>query len=254
MSYNSNYKIAGLNLLISQLIISLFLVFAWFIWFPTPFSEITSFYKAVQMIVLVNICLGPLLIFIIYKKDKKHLKLDLSVLAIIQLSAFIFGAYSLYLKHPVYAVFTVDRFTLINAKMATSEKIQFKQLKSSFFSSTKLVYAKRPDNIEERKELLFSVLFEGKPDLDRRPEYYEPFDNHLASIFARSINTKNLFTDEVSNQKLANFLKKYGGAEQDYAFFPLQGSTDQDVIWILDKKSGKPVDIIKSDPWQVAKR
>lgn len=252
MALTAKTKMAGINLLISQLLISIFLLIVWAIWFPSPFSEILGFSKAAQIMVLVNICLGPLLIFIIYKEGKKYLKLDLTILAILQIAALLFGAYSIYLKHPVYTVFAVDRFTLINVNRATPEKVKYPLLKRSFFSSPKTVYAKRPENPDDRNKLLFSVLFNGEPDLDRRAEHYEPFEKHLEKVFKRSLDTKILFPDDVSKLKLSHFLNKHGGEAKDYGFFPLQGSTDKDVIWVLDRINGKPVGTIDSDPWQVA--
>ena len=250
----NKYKTIGFNFLVSQIIIAIFLIFAWAIWYPSPLAEFSGFYKMSQIILLTNLCLGPILIFIIYKEHKKKLKQDLLVLAIIQVSAFLFGAYSIYLKHPAYLVFTVDRFTLVSEKEITSDKIQYPQLQTSFFSSPKLVFAQRPENPKARNELLFSVLFEGKPDLDRRAEYYEPFANHLTSVLKRSIETDVLFPDELSQIKLSKFLGKYGGEKQDYAYLPLQGNRGKNVIWVLDRKDGHPIDIIDSDPWLVANK
>lgn len=253
MKLAARYKITGLNFLISHVLILLFLIFAWFVWFPSPFAEITGFNKTALIIILTNLCLGPLLVFIVFKEHKKHLRLDLSVLAIIQVAAFVFGAYSLYLKHPVYAVFTVDRFTVINAKNATPEKIKNAQLQPSLFSSPKMVFAKRPDDPDARNKLLFAVLFEGEPDLDQRAEYYEPFKNHLSKVLKRSIDPEILFPDALAKQKLADFLVTKGGGIADYGFFPLQGSRNNDFIWVLNRKSGKLMGIIDSDPWQIAR-
>ena len=253
MGLNKKYQLICANFFISLSIIALFLIFAYFIWFPAPFAEISGFNKTAVILLLTNICLGPLLIFIIYKDNKKNLKLDLSILAVIQVSAFIFGAYSFYLKHPVYAVFAVDRFTLINANSTTVDKIRYPELVNSLFSSPKFVFAKRPEAPEKRNQLLFSVLFEGKPDLDRRPEYYEPFNQHLSSVFKRSINTDILFHDATSRKKLTDFLNKNGGIAKDYAFFPLQRNRGDDLIWVLNRKTGLAIDTIDSDPWQMAK-
>lgn len=254
MGIGAKYKAIGINILISTITITLFLLLAWKTWFPSPFAEISDFSKIAQLMFLSNFCLGPLLVFIVYKENKRHLKLDLTILAFVQLSAFVFGVYSLYLKHPVYVVFTVDRFTLVNARNATPDKVQYSQLSPSLFSPPKLIFAKRPESIEKRNELLFSVLFEGKPDLDRRAEYYEPFVNHFDSVFERSISTKVLFPDHESRKKLITFLKKQGGSEEDYAYFPLQGNRGKDVILVLDRKQGEPVGSIDTDPWQVASK
>ena len=241
-------KIALRNLYISQAIILLFLLFAYFVWFPYSFSRLGGFNKTALMLIFVDLVLGPLLVFIVYKKDKKHLTFDINVLLAIQLAAFLWGAYSLYLKHPAYAVFTVDRFTLTNVSSLYPQQPLTKQLKTSLFFP-ELVVAELPVDIKERKALLFEVLLKGMPDIDRRPQYYEPFEQHADSVLSKSIPAKQLFFDGERKQQLAIFLKNHGGEVNDYAFYPLRGNNKKDMIWVFNRKTAKPVGIIDSDPW-----
>ncbi len=82
------YKIAIRNLLISQAIIILFLVFAYFVWFPHSFTQLGGFHETAFMLIFVDLVLGPLLIFIIYREGKKYLTFDINILLAIQLGAF----------------------------------------------------------------------------------------------------------------------------------------------------------------------
>ena len=166
---------------------SLFLIFAYFIWFPHSFSKLGGFNKTALMLIFVDLILGPLLVFIVYKEGKKFLTFDINTLLGIQLSAFIFGAYSLYLKHPAYAVFTVDRFTLTNVSTIYPQQSWFEQLTTTFFSSPKLVAAKFPSSVDERNDLFFKVVLNGAPDIDKRPKYFEPLDTNIKAIFEKSI-------------------------------------------------------------------
>jgi len=247
-------KIALRNLYISQAIIIVFLVFAYLVWFPHSFSELGGFYKTAWMLVFVDLILGPLLVLIVYKKDKKYLAFDINVLLAIQLGAFVFGAYSLYLKHPAYAVFTGDRFTLTNVSRVYPQQSWDEQLKTSFFSSPRLVVAKAPDDVKERNALLFDVLLKGAPDIDERPEYYEPFETHSEAILAKDINPDTLFFNKERQTKLKTFIVQYGGTRENYAFFPLRGNNQKDVVWVLDRENAKPVGIIDIDPWVLVKK
>ncbi len=246
------YKIASTNLIISQIISSAFLLFAYFAWFPHSLTELSGFSKSAWVLILVNLILGPLLILFFYKKDKKNLKFDLFALAAIQASALLFGMYSIYQKHPVYAVFAVDRFTLINAKFAEPEKTRHNALQVSFLSKSKMVFAKMPTDSKIRNELIMGQMFEGKPDLDGRAEYYEPYASHIDSVINKSLNLKAKLNKPPDKLVLETFLKKHGGNVDSYAYIPLQ-TNKEDVIWVLNKLTAQPIGILYIDPWQFSR-
>jgi len=247
-------KIVLRNLYISQAVIFIFLAFAYLIWFPHSFSKLGGFGDTALMLIFVDLILGPLLVFIVFKEGKKYLAFDINVLLAIQLGAFIFGAYSLYLKHPAYAVFTVDRFTMANVSQLYPQQHWLKQLSSSFFSSPQFVIAKSPNDAEKRNMLMFDVLLKGEPDINERPALFEPLDKHIPSIFSKSIPLNQLFQNTKTKKKLAQFYKEKSGKPNDYAYFPLAGNNKKDMIWIFNRATAQPVAIIDSDPWVVAKK
>lgn len=247
-------KIALRNLYISQAIILLFLIFAYLVWFPHSFSKLGGFTDTAWMIIFVDLVLGPLLVFIVYKKDKKHLTFDINVLLAIQLGAFVWGAYSLYLKHPAYAVFTGDRFTLTNVSAVYPRPGWREQLNKYLFSTPKLVITKFPENKKERNTLLFDVLLKGEPDIDTRPRFFKPFDNHSKEILSKSLKPGLLFVNEDSKRKIEELINRKGGTIEDLAFFPLSGNNRKDVVWVFDRQTAKPVEILDIDPWKVAQK
>lgn len=244
-------KVALRNLIISQLIIILFLVFAYVTWFPYSFSTLGGFTKTALMLVFVDLVLGPLLVFIVFKEGKKYLKFDINVLLGIQIIAFAFGAYSLFLKHPAYAVFTGDRFTLTNVSEIYPYQPWHKDFSRLFLSSPMLVIAKLPDDEQQKSNLILDIVLNQQPDIDKRPQFYHAFAAHIDTVFSKSLSVENVFSDEIAKQKLQQFLKQNNGKVADYAFFPLRGNDKKDVIWAFNRKTTLPVDIIESDPWLI---
>lgn len=251
-----NYKIAGINLLLSQTIIGIFLVFAYLTWFPYSFHQLNDLSKTVQIFILINFCLGPLLILLIYKKNKRPaaLKFDLYSLITLQIIAFAIGSYVIYLKHPVYLVFSVDRFTLVNAANATPEQSRYAAFKDTFFSQPKLVFAQAPNDPQKRQQILFGVLFEGKPDLDHYAEYYEPFHQHRKNILQQSLNISDIFSTQHAKTQAHQFIQQYGGNINDYVYFPLQTVNKEDVVLALAKETLQPISIISINPWEIDKK
>ncbi len=243
------YKIASTNFIISQIISTFFLLFAYLMWFPHSLSELNGFSKSALLLVLVNLVLGPLLILFFYKQDKKNLKFDLFALAAIQTTALLFGMYSIYQKHPVYAVFTIDRFTLINAKYAEPEKTRHSELQVSFLSKSKMAFAKMPTDIHLKNDIAMGHMLKGEPDLDGRSEYYEPYTNHIDSVITKSLDLKGKLKQADDQLKLTVFLNKHGGRIESYAYLPLQ-THEKDVIWVLNKLTAEPIGILDIDPWK----
>ncbi len=237
-------NIALRNLVISQIIILLFLGFAYFIWFPHAFLELGGFTRTAVMLIFADLILGPLLVFIIFKEGKKYLKFDINVLLGIQIIAFLFGAYSLYLKHPAYAVFKHDRFILTNVSHLYPQPGLQEQLTQTVFSRPQLVSTKLPENITERMNLMVNVDLFGAPDIEKRPALFQPLSHGLATIHDKSIDPERLLSDKNNRQKIDRFLKKYGGNINQYMFFPITGNNKKLLVLAFDKRTSKMLSII----------
>ncbi|HHC74593.1 MAG TPA: hypothetical protein ENK78_05925 [Thiothrix sp.] len=237
-----------IHLVISLLVSLSFLLFAINFWFPHDFMTLTGINHIALMIIGIDVILGPLLTFIVYNVKKKHLWLDLTFIAVLQASAFIYGAYTIYQGHPVYITFNADRFTLVSARDATPEQAKLKEYKVSTFGKPKLAYAEAPTDTEERNAFLFAVLFQNAPDLDRRVDYYKPYQANIDNILAKSLSADKLFKQDKHQALLKPYLSNY---ELDsLAFLPIQGK-ETFMIYVLDRKNAQPVGTINLDPWEI---
>ena len=82
-------KAALIHLFISIIVIGLFFAMVYFIWYPKPFFDISGVIEPFKLLIFVDVIVGPLLTLIVYKKGKKNLKLDISIIAVFQLVALI---------------------------------------------------------------------------------------------------------------------------------------------------------------------
>ncbi len=123
------------------------------------------------MLVGVDLVLGPLLTMIVYRHGKSGLKFDLSVIALVQLAALIYGANILYEEKPHYLVFVIDRLEFVAQKDIDPLVMRFEETQTSRFAGLVKVFARRPEDPEEYQRYFNSVMYDDKPDLERRPEY-----------------------------------------------------------------------------------
>jgi hypothetical protein len=63
----------------------------YYIWYPKPFFGISNTIEPLKLLILVDVIIGPLLTFIVYKKNKSTLVMDLSIIALLQIGAFFYG-------------------------------------------------------------------------------------------------------------------------------------------------------------------
>lgn len=244
-------KASLIHLLISVAVVGSFIAFVVLIWYPNPFLQISGLTSIILILVTVDLILGPALTFTLYKPGKKGLKFDLSMVAAVQLAALVYGMHTIYIAHPLYAVYTVDRFSLMSLADVDPNQAKDPDLRVSGWWKPKMVYAQQPKDPKIAEQILFEVM-DGKPDIDARPEYYEPLAAHTQDMLKRSLPTDSLQRDAENRAKLAEFLNKVGKSADAYAYLPLAGK-DKDVVWVWDRDTFQPVGTLDISPWDLKK-
>lgn len=65
------------------------------------------------IVLLIDVIIGPILGFFVYKEGKKSLKIDLTVIIILQLAALIYGLFYIYQGRPIALAFQNNQFELV---------------------------------------------------------------------------------------------------------------------------------------------
>ena len=245
-------KASLIHLALSIVLVGLVIGSIVFLFFPQLFIHISDFKEIASIIISVDLILGPLLTFVVFQPNKKSIKFDLSVIAALQFSALVYGAYALFEVHPVYITFNVDRFTIISAKDAEPEKAQYDEFKVSKLATAKLAFAKMPEDQAKRNEIILTAAM-GGGDLDQRVEYYEPYNENISHILAMGIDKKIIISSAKTDKNIKSFIDKHQNTIDEFVFLPIN-SAKKDAIIVLDKLSAQPVATINSDPWKLSKK
>lgn len=246
---NDKVKAAGIHFLLSLVIISFLMIITIYFWFPNSVLKVSNFKEISLLILGIDLVLGPLLTFVIFKPQKKGLKLDLSLIALAQVSALVFGMYNLYKIHPLYISFNIDRFTLVSADEALPQRAVSDEFKVPKFYSPKLVVSKIPEDIEEKNNLILATMESGSTSFELKSEYYHSYEDNINIVLEKSLDPSLIFKEQIDLQKSEKFLKKYGKNIDEYAYLPLEG-TAKTAILVLDKNTAKPIDVIDVLPWK----
>jgi hypothetical protein len=114
--WRSRLRAAAIHLGLSLLVAALSAVLVFALWYPYPYREISGGRELFQLVVAVDIVLGPLLTFAVFNRTKPRTELrrDLTVIALLQLAGLAYGLWTVNLARPMHMVFEYDRFRVIH--------------------------------------------------------------------------------------------------------------------------------------------
>ena len=241
-------KAAAVHLLISLLVALGSLILVFFVWYPAPLYQATGVVRIFLILLGIDLVLGPLLTFIVYKPNKRTLKFDLTVIVLLQLTAFVYGFYHVYDGRPVWIAYNVDRFDLvknneIDTRKLTEASAKYQQVSSS---GAKYVAAVIPtDNSKIRNEILFDEIGSGIAP-SQRPELYQPLSAVEANIIERAKPVDELYkyNDKAAVDKA---LAKYPEADN---YLPLKANAVDMVVLINTAHDNKVIEIVDLRPWE----
>jgi hypothetical protein len=125
--YN-RYQAFAVHMAISLVIFFILLVCITQYWYPGILFDTGNGWKAIGMIVSIDLILGPLLTLVVFNHNKKSLKLDLSIIALLQTAALIFGTWTIHETRPVAIAFIHTSFMTIFANSELGMKVKDKTI------------------------------------------------------------------------------------------------------------------------------
>lgn len=226
------------HLVISCLVALIACYFIFFIWYPIPLAKAVGVWDIVIIIFAIDIVIGPILGFFVYKEGKKSLKFDLSIIIICQIVAFSYGAYTLNKARPMYIVFAGYNFeTVRNNELNDSNGMI--SLASRLFSRPKLVVIS-----EKYLAHIHNKSLEDDSISLRNPVYYVDVDlrNQIGRMPLLSTHFLKRFN---SKEKVDKILKKY--PESD-SWVPLRANYS-DMVVLFNKQNKRIIGIVDLRPW-----
>ncbi len=247
----NRWKASAIHLSICALVALSVLAWMLLVWYPAPYFEAVGGGKLSMTLIGVDVVIGPLITLIIYNPLKKSLRFDLSVVALLQLSALVYGVYVVYEARPIYVVFNVDRYDVVAANEIDPEeqnKVSRPEFRSFPLDGPKFVAADLPDDRKERQRILFAAAAAGY-DLPNFPQYYVPYRERTAQVIARSKPLAALEEKRPEARRCVADLEQALGIDaKDLAFLPVR-ARKQDLTAIIDRRSGEVLKVLLIDPW-----
>ena len=218
-------------------------------WYPYPFREFAESDKFALALILSATIVGPAMTWLVYKQGKRGLLLDLVVISLIQLAAFGWGALSLYQNRPYFMVFTVDRFEVLAGRDVDFAWIRDARFLDKPSDGPVLLFANMPTDPAAYQKLLREVMFEGKPDLQYRPEFWSLYSERKQAALQKSRPLADLRDKRPESiDAIDRLVHRHGGDIGMLRFVPALFKDGQFAV-ILDAENGDVVDTLLIGPW-----
>ncbi|PJG43424.1 type IV pilin accessory protein [Acinetobacter tandoii] len=234
------------HLLISLLISLLIIGFTFFIWYPAPLATSVGVKHIFLMMLVIDVIIGPILGFLVYKEGKRSLKFDIGVIILLQISALLFGIYSIAQGRPAWLVFNVDRFELVRQNEIIDQHINDAdiQFQQASWLGPEYVSITQSSNFKQRQEDMFLEVL-GGISTAQQPERYEPLSSAHHRI-KQSAQNLALLSQYNAKADVQTVLAKYPQAN---AYLPLKANA-VDMTVLINKDTAEIIKIVDLRPWK----
>jgi len=248
--WRTRLRAATIHLGLSALVAMLAALLVFTLWYPYPYREVSGGRELFQLVVAVDIVLGPLLTFTIFNraKPRSELRRDLAVIVLMQLAGLAYGLWTVHLARPVHLVFEYDRFRVVHQVDIPVELLGNvpKGIELAPLGGPTLLALRPFRNENERTEMTLAAL-KGL-QLSARPDLWQPYEAGRAEVLraARPVAAlKSRFPQRAAEIDAA--LHQAGREAAAAAYLPLVARKAEAWTVLLDAKTAEVIGYLPLD-------
>jgi hypothetical protein len=225
------------------------------IWFPQPFLNISGGWKLFFLIIFVDVVCGPILTLLLIDPDKSRraIWVDIALIVAVQMSALVYGVYSLSQARPIALLFEVDRFRVVSyADIDTSRPESIpKWVRPLSFEPPRLLGVRSAKNSDEKMESVDASLQGVEPG--QRPDWWQDYELNVAQVKARAMPLDKLISlnpqsTELINKRAAQAAENAGGLRPGaLLWLPVVSRMSMDWVAFVDPNGGQIRGYIQAD-------
>jgi len=246
----TRFRAALTHFALSVLIVVAVFLVVYFLWYPPPLFAAAGGRDLFLIVALVDVTIGPLITLIIFKPGKKGLKFDLVVIALLQLTALVYGTHVVFEARPVWVVFLKDRFDLVRANQINEAERAKARPEHQQLSVTgpQVVGARVPTDPDEKFRTSITAL--AGIDVSSYPQHYVPYAEIKAEALAKSRSMTELRSlNPEALGAIDAALSSLGRKDEDVRFLPMRAGK-RDLTALVDAKTGDLLKLTSHKPWK----
>lgn len=196
----SRWQAFGIHFALSVAIFIALLAVILLIWFPGILFQIDGGWSGLQIVIGVDLVLGPLLTLIVFKAGKPSLKFDLTCIGLFQAVCLAGGVAVVYLERPLALILAYDTVYSLAADEFTDFDKDAAVLDQFPGSYPKFVYTELPDNyISAEIEVVRSQVF-GNPLFMQTERYQAMPESGFEAQFRHTQSLRDSLSEEAAAQ------------------------------------------------------
>jgi hypothetical protein len=220
-------RVFSIHFMISLVIFAVLLYLILFHWYPLPWFSIDGGWQGVRIMIGVDLVLGPLLTFIIFNpaKGRRELTFDFSLIALVQLSAMIWGIYLVHGQRPLAIVHWFGAFHSVDSKSPGFKYYPIEKLDAFGEHRPVIVFQQDPETEDEKLDMVMAIFGNDQGEYEH-PELYRPLAPNLDEVFAKQVDIKAL--TQQSPDAVQRLLRKHPGTKpEDLRYVAFDGRYEQ---------------------------
>lgn len=208
-----------LHFLISVALMFMATIVIFFVWYPSPYHHLFHVETIFFMMVAIDIILGPLLTLIVYKKGKKTLNADLTIIVMVQLLAFLWGFWQISTARPAWLVLYKDTIYAVSPSLINNQQQKQMSVFKQNWGKPKLVMV---DNHQPMTEVIFSE------------QKYQPYTAEQAKQYLLPLSQVKDYQPKLYDQIRLTHPKAK-------AYFPIVTEASMDIPLLLMDSHAQPI-------------
>ena len=239
MTKTSNRFIAfSTHFLLSLVIFSVFILTLLYLWYPEPFFTASGGWQGLKIVALIDLILGPVLTFIIFNKNKayKELRNDIIIIVVLQMSALMWGVYTVHAQRPVAVVYWDSMFYTVSAADIINQGLSVDILDTYGNNLPVYLYTPYPETPEERQPIVERMKNNKIPPF-QQTELYTSMEGNHSKIFQHSLDIDEVISsNQEMHEELKEVLRQTGTQLHDNHYMRLN-SKFRNIVLIFDQSN-----------------
>lgn len=221
------------------------------VWFPYPYRDLVGGRDLFLLVIAVDVVCGPLLTLVVFNhmKSRRELTLDVSIVAVIQTMALLYGLLTVVQSRPVYLAFEVDRFRAVTYADIQHEALRPEDggLQIIGWGRPTVIGVREPANGDEMLRSLDLSL--GGYDPAVRPDWWVPYATVHNTVLKRAKPLSELRGKKTAQEGLLidEAIRESGLDESQLVWLPVTSFQSTGWVALLEQSSTRIVAFVPLD-------
>jgi hypothetical protein len=240
----SKLKASAVHLGISLIIFFILAYQIYYVWYPQPYFSVDGGWQGIRIIAAVDLVLGPLITFLIFdwSKSRRAITFDLVTIAVIQISALVYGVATTYNQRPVAIILADEYFIPAIESDYGSQLESMSELSQYSAESPPIIWSEIAIDRAVLDEVM-RIKFDKKIVEYAQIQLYQPAEKLMFGLQKRQVNTMTILDLSGAQQRYGQWLEKNQKSPDEVLLGLFNGRYGR--IWLVFDSTAKYIDYFK---------